>query len=35
MALASANVGMSVVLCLVAVWVGHIAAVTLNQLKGA
>jgi CrcB protein len=35
MALASANIGMSVVLCLVAVWVGHIAAVALNQLKGA
>jgi CrcB protein len=35
MALASANIGMSVVACLLAVWAGHIAAVALNQLKGA
>ena len=35
MAFAGANIGLSVVLCLVAVWVGHIAAVALNQLKGA
>ena len=34
MGLASANIGLSVVLCLLAVWVGHIAAATLNQLKG-
>jgi CrcB protein len=35
MAFAGANIGLSFVLCLVAVWVGHIAAVALNQLKGA
>jgi len=35
MGLASANIGLSVVLCLLAVWIGHIAAATLNQLKGA
>lgn len=29
------NVGGSVVLCLLAVWLGHLAAVSLNQLKGA
>jgi fluoride exporter len=34
-ALAGANVVLSVVLCLVAVWLGHIAAAALNQLKGA
>lgn len=34
-ALAGANVVLSVSLCLVAVWLGHIAAATLNQLKGA
>ena len=31
---AGGNVALSVVLCLVAVWLGHIAAATLNQLKG-
>ncbi|QBR72348.1 fluoride efflux transporter CrcB [Beijerinckiaceae bacterium] len=31
---AAANVGLSVVLCFVAVWLGHIAASMLNQLKG-
>ena len=30
-----ANITLSVVLCLFAVWLGHIAAATLNQLKGA
>jgi CrcB protein len=35
MVLAGANIAGSVVLCLVAVWLGHIAAVALNQLKGA
>jgi CrcB protein len=35
MLLAGANVAGSVVMCLVAVWLGHIAAVALNQLKGA
>jgi len=31
---AGANVGLSVVLCLVAVALGHLAAASLNQLKG-
>ena len=35
MALAGANIALSVVLCLVAVWLGHISAAALNQLKGA
>jgi fluoride exporter len=35
MALASANAALSLVLCLVAVWLGYIAASALNQLKGA
>jgi fluoride exporter len=30
---AGANVGLSVVLCLIAVWLGHVAAASLNQLK--
>jgi fluoride exporter len=34
MALAGANVGMSFLICLLGVWVGHIAAAALNQLKG-
>ena len=34
-ALAGANVGLSVVLCLLAVWAGHVAASALNHLKGA
>ena len=33
--LAGANVGLSVALCLIAVWAGHAAASTLTQLKGA
>ena len=33
--LALANVGLSVVLCLLAVWVGHIIAEHLNQLPGS
>ncbi|MBV8426676.1 MAG: fluoride efflux transporter CrcB [Hyphomicrobiales bacterium] len=33
--LAGLNIVFSVVLCLVAVWLGHIAAATFNQLKGA
>ena len=32
---AGANVLLSVLLCLIAVWAGHVAAVALNQLKGA
>jgi len=35
MGAAGANIGMSFVFCLLAVWLGHIAAVALNQLKGA
>jgi fluoride exporter len=29
------NIAGSVVLCLIAVWLGHIAAAALNQMKGA
>ena len=32
---AGANVVFSVVLCLLAVWLGHVAALTLNGMKGA
>jgi CrcB protein len=32
---AGANVGLSLVFCFVAVWLGHLAAGALNQLKGA
>jgi CrcB protein len=32
---AGANAAGSVVLCLIAVWLGHLAAASLNQLKGA
>jgi CrcB protein len=32
---AGANIGLSVMLCLIAVWLGHVAAVGLNQVKGA
>jgi fluoride exporter len=35
MALAGANAVLSLVLCLVAVWLGHISATALNQLNGA
>ena len=35
MALAGVNAVLSLALCLVAVWLGHIAASALNQLKGA
>lgn len=31
---AGANIGLSVVLCLMAVWLGYIAAAAINQLKG-
>jgi CrcB protein len=31
---AGANIALSTVLCLLAVWLGHIAAASLNQLKG-
>jgi CrcB protein len=31
---AGGNIVLSVVLCLFAVWLGHIAAATLNQMKG-
>lgn len=30
---AGANVGASVVICLISVWVGHVAAVAFNQAK--
>jgi fluoride exporter len=33
-AAAGANVGLSVVLCLVAVWLGHLAALALDPAKG-
>jgi len=32
---AGGNIVLSVVLCLLAVWLGHIAAASLNQMKGA
>jgi CrcB protein len=32
---AGTNVGLSVILCLIAVWLGHVAAVGLDQVKGA
>jgi CrcB protein len=32
---AGANAGLSLVLCFLAVWLGHAAAAGLNQLKGA
>ena len=32
---AGGNIVLSVVLCLIAVWLGHITAAALNQLKGA
>jgi CrcB protein len=32
---AGANIGLSVFLCLLAVWLGHIAALAINQMKGA
>ena len=35
MSRAGANIGLSFVLCLLAVWLGHAAATSLNQLKGA
>lgn len=35
MAWALANIGLSVVLCLVAVWIGHVVATHLNQLQGS
>ncbi|MFQ5562397.1 MAG: fluoride efflux transporter CrcB [Parvularculaceae bacterium] len=31
---AGANIGLSFSLCLVAVWIGHLAAASFNQLKG-
>jgi CrcB protein len=31
---AGANIALSVALCLVAVWLGHAAALSVNQLKG-
>ncbi|MEX0645223.1 MAG: fluoride efflux transporter CrcB [Parvularculaceae bacterium] len=31
---ASANIGLSFALCLVAVWLGHFVAVSFNQLRG-
>jgi len=31
---AGANIVLSVVLCLLAVWLGHLAAAALNQMKG-
>jgi CrcB protein len=35
MSLATANIALSVILCLAAVWLGYAAAASLNQLKGA
>ena len=35
MGLALANIGLSVFLCLLAVWIGHLAAQHLNQLPGS
>ena len=32
--LAGANIGLSFALCLIAVWLGHVAALWINQLKG-
>jgi CrcB protein len=32
---AGGNIGLSFVLCLLSVWLGHLAASSLNQLKGA
>ncbi|WP_244470617.1 fluoride efflux transporter CrcB [Microvirga massiliensis] len=32
---AGINIGLSVVLCLASVWLGHIAAASVNQLRGA
>lgn len=32
---AGANVGLSLAACLIAVWLGHVAAAFLNQMKGA
>lgn len=32
---AGGNVGLSVTLCILAVWIGHVAAMTLNQLRGS
>jgi CrcB protein len=32
---AGANIAASVILCLLAVWLGHIAAASINALKGA
>ena len=32
---AGANVMLSVALCLIAVWVGHVLAASINQMKGA
>lgn len=32
---AGANIGLSVIACLIAVWLGHVAAAFLNQMKGA
>jgi CrcB protein len=31
---AGANIGLSLALCLVGVWLGHLAAVAFNQLRG-
>jgi CrcB protein len=31
---AIANVGLSVILCLVAIWIGHAGALVLNRLRG-
>lgn len=32
---AGLNVGVSVVFCLIAVWLGHVAAAMINQLRGS
>jgi CrcB protein len=32
---AGANAGLSFLICMLAVWLGHVAAASVNQLKGA
>jgi fluoride exporter len=32
---ALANIGFSVILCLVAIWIGHVGALALDRLRGA
>jgi CrcB protein len=32
---ALANIGFSVILCLIAIWIGHVGALVLNRVRGA